>query len=208
MGIVGPGVVASRNRIQKGKKTSARTASLLQLRQQLGPLVLQHGFKPLPGNVARTGAVQVVADFLVVGRDGFGDGAGGAAYDQEPARDFLSGANFGERTESGRIEVQGERFLVSVHFFSRRHSYAPVKRTDKKHDLNLSRGCARPRSSYRSAAVGRYSSFASAPGKLLSKVAVVARAPAPDNVNGIRLVPMRLKASKRKSTVRNEAIYR
>jgi len=29
--------------------------------------------------------------------------AGGAAHYKEPARDFLSGADFGERTESGRI---------------------------------------------------------------------------------------------------------
>ena len=97
--------------------------------KQLSPLVFEHGFKPLPGNIARTGAVEIVADFLVVCRDTFGDGAGGAAHDKEPARDFLSGADFGERTEGRWIEVQGKRFLVGVEFFSGRHSHVPVERT-------------------------------------------------------------------------------
>ena len=45
---------------------------------------------------------------------------------KEPTRDFLSGANFGERAEGGWIEIQGERFVVSVELLSRWHSKGPV----------------------------------------------------------------------------------
>ena len=68
------------------------------------------------GDIARTGAVEIVAHFLVVGGNGFGDRAGGTSYDEEPAGDFLSSADFGERTERGRIEIEGECFMVSVEF--------------------------------------------------------------------------------------------
>jgi hypothetical protein len=56
-------------------------------RQKLAPFVVQHGLEPLPGYVARSGAVEVVADFLVVSGNGFGHRAGGASYYKEPARD-------------------------------------------------------------------------------------------------------------------------
>ncbi len=95
------------------------------MREKLGPFVVQHRLESLLGYVARSGAVEIVADFLVVGGNGFGHRAGGASYYKEPARDFLSGADFGERTEGGRIEIQGERLAVSVEFLSGRHSQAP-----------------------------------------------------------------------------------
>jgi hypothetical protein len=37
-------------------------------------------------------------------------------------RNFLPGANFGERTESGCIKIQAECFVVSVEFLNRRHT--------------------------------------------------------------------------------------
>ena len=76
--------------------------------KELGLLAFQHGFKALSGNVARTGAVEIVADFLIVCRDSLGDRSGGATHYKEPARDFLSGADFGERTKGGWVEVQSE----------------------------------------------------------------------------------------------------
>jgi len=45
--------------------------------------------------------------------------------DEEPAGDFLSGADFREGTEGGEIEINGERFVVRVEFFSGRHGQAP-----------------------------------------------------------------------------------
>jgi len=41
-------------------------------------------------------------------------------------RDFLSGADLGERAEGGSVKIQGERFMVSVEFLSERHSQAPI----------------------------------------------------------------------------------
>lgn len=37
-----------------------------------------------------------------------------------------SSIDFSERTEGGRIEIQGERFIVSAEFLSGRDSQAPV----------------------------------------------------------------------------------
>src|SRR5262245_48421134 len=105
MGIVGSRIVARRNGINEGKEASLRPAGFLQLGKQLGPLVLEHGFKPLPRDIARTRAVEIVADFLIVCGDGFRDRAGGSADNIEPARNFLSGADFGKRTEGSRIEI-------------------------------------------------------------------------------------------------------
>ena len=59
---------------------------------------------------------------LVVGGNGFGHSAGCRSDEKEPARDFLSCADFGERTECGWIKIQGERFVVSVEFLNGRHS--------------------------------------------------------------------------------------
>jgi hypothetical protein len=98
------------------------------LGKELGPLAFQHGFQALPGNVPRTGAIEIVTDFLIVCGNSFGDGSGGAPYYKEPARDFLSGADFGERTKGGRVEVQSERFVVNVDFFRGRHNHAPVRK--------------------------------------------------------------------------------
>jgi len=109
-----------------------RTARLVQLGAQLGPLVVQYGFKALLGNIARTRSVEIVAHFLIVGGNGFGDGAGCAAYNQEPARDFLSGSDFGERTEGGWIKIQGESFAVGINFFDGRHGQAPVGPTSER----------------------------------------------------------------------------
>jgi hypothetical protein len=92
------------------------------LREKLGPFVVQHRLESLFGYVARSGAVEIIADFLVVSGNGFGHSAGCSSDEKEPAGDFLSGADFGERTEGGCIEIQGERFVVSVEFLSGRHS--------------------------------------------------------------------------------------
>jgi hypothetical protein len=94
--------------------------------EQLGPLFVQHHFQALLRYVTRTGTVEIVADLLVVSGNSFGHRAGGASYDEEPAGDFLSGADFGEGTECGGIKINGERFVVSVEFFSGRHSQVPL----------------------------------------------------------------------------------
>jgi hypothetical protein len=94
--------------------------------------VVQHRLESLSGYVARSGAVEVIADFLVVGGNSFGHRAGSASYYKEPAGDFLSGADFGEGTEGGWIKIQGEGFVVSVEFVGGRHNEAPVGKPSKK----------------------------------------------------------------------------
>src|SRR6266481_6636929 len=128
MRVIGSGEVARGDGIHKGKEASVRPASLLQLGEQLGPLVSQHRFQALLRYVTRTGTVEIVADLLVVSGNSFRHRAGGASHDEKPAGDFLSGADFGEGTERGGIEINGERFVVSVEFFSGRHSQAPLSR--------------------------------------------------------------------------------
>ncbi len=135
VGVIGSGVVTRGDGINKRKEARMRAARVIQLGAQLRPLIVQHGFEALLGNIARTSAVEIVAHFLIVGRDGFGHGTGGAAYYQEPARDLLSGANFGEGTEGGWIKIQGERFAVAVELFDRRHREAPVGRTSEGQTL-------------------------------------------------------------------------
>src|SRR5260221_14487384 len=93
----------------------------------MGPFVVQNRLEPLFGYVTRSGTVEIIADFLVVGGDRFGDSAGCSSDEKEPARDFLSSADFGERAEGGWIEIQSERFVVSVEFLSRRHSQDSVE---------------------------------------------------------------------------------
>jgi len=88
------------------------------LREKLGPFVVQHCLEPLFGYVARSRTVEIVADFLVVSGNRLGDSAGCSSDEKEPTRDFLSGADFGERTERGWIEIQGECFMVSIEFLN------------------------------------------------------------------------------------------
>ena len=47
--------------------------------------------------------LEIVADFLVVSGNRFGDSAGCSSDEKEPAGDFLSGADFGERAEGERV---------------------------------------------------------------------------------------------------------
>ena len=124
--IVRPGEVARGDGINEGEEARVRPAGIVQLREKVGPFLIEHCLQSLPGYVARPGAIEIVADFLVVGGNGFGDCGRGAANYEEPVRDFLSGANLCERAEGGCIEIQCERFMVGVEFFGRRHSQAAL----------------------------------------------------------------------------------
>ena len=66
----------------------------------------------LAADVLLSWTIERVADCHVVGRDGFGHGAGRAAHVEEPAGDFLPGAYLGERAVRHRIAVQRQRFLL------------------------------------------------------------------------------------------------
>ena len=95
--IVCSGVISRRHGIDKREEARLWPSLLVQLPEQLSPLSLQHCFQSLPRNIARTGAVQAVAHFLIVSGNTFGDRAGGTANNKEPACDFLPSTNLGER---------------------------------------------------------------------------------------------------------------
>src|SRR5215469_8689764 len=121
------GVVTCGNGVHKTEKAGLRSASFVQLVEQLSPFAIQHGIEALSGYIARAGTVEIIANLLVVGRDGFGNGSGGSSDDQKPARDFLTGADFGERTKDRRIQIEGKRLVMSVELFSDRHRNSPVE---------------------------------------------------------------------------------
>src|SRR5215472_10354312 len=73
-------IVARGDGIDKGEKARLRPSSFLQLFEELVPLAIQHGFKSFSGDVTDSGAVEIVADFLIVSRNGFGDRARGPSH--------------------------------------------------------------------------------------------------------------------------------
>ncbi len=83
-----------------------------QALQQQAVFVIEHRLQALAADIAIGVAVNGVADDHVVGRNGFGDGAGRAADAEEPAGHFLSGADFGEGAVLGRVQVDLERLLM------------------------------------------------------------------------------------------------
>ena len=91
-------------------------------------LVVEHGFQPLPADIALALAVDGVADGHVVGRHALGDGAGGAAHVEEPPHHFLPGADLGERAVAALVEVDGQGLVVgSSEVHATWRSIAPVE---------------------------------------------------------------------------------
>ena len=72
----------------------------------------KHGVEPFLGYVARGFAVDGAAESPVEGRHGFGGGAGGAAGLKKHAGDLLAGADLGEYSVAGGVEVDGEGLTV------------------------------------------------------------------------------------------------
>ena len=65
--LVCSGVVAGGDGINKGKEAGLRPTALVQLVDDLGPLVVYHGLEAFFGNITGTKAIQIVADLLVIG---------------------------------------------------------------------------------------------------------------------------------------------
>ena len=76
--------------------------------------VVEHRQQPLARDIARPGAVGVVADRLVVGADRLCDGAGGGADGEEPPCDLLPRADLGEAAVDRSLEVDRQRLGVGV----------------------------------------------------------------------------------------------
>src|ERR1700727_1110525 len=92
--LVCSGIVAGGDGINEGEEASCRPTALVELVQELVPFAVHQGCEAFFGNVTGAGAVQIVADFLVIRRDVFSDCPGGSSNNQKPAHDFLTGTNF------------------------------------------------------------------------------------------------------------------
>ena len=112
--LVGAGIVAGRDGVGERKEAAAGAPALAKLTLELRPLALEHRLEPLPRDVARARAVEVIADFLVVGGDRLGDRAGRGAGREEPARHLLARTDLGERSEDRRVEIEVQDLLVSA----------------------------------------------------------------------------------------------
>ena len=103
----------------KTKNRVSAAALLLEPFEQQPVLVIEHGEQPLPADVTLGLAVNRVADLHVVGGDGLGDGARGAAHAEKPARHLLAGADLGERAVFRRVEIDPQRLLMGPDAFLR-----------------------------------------------------------------------------------------
>ena len=70
--------------------------------------MIEHLLETLAGDVTLRVAVDGVADPHVVGRDALGHGPGGAARLEEVADYLLAGADLGERTVGGTVQIDGQ----------------------------------------------------------------------------------------------------
>src|SRR5580704_6994013 len=96
MTIVRSRIITGRNRIDEREKLCISSTAGLQLSQQLLPLAIEHGQKTGFRDVAGPHSVEMVAHFLVIGRDRFRYGSRGAAHSQKPASHLLSRTDFRE----------------------------------------------------------------------------------------------------------------
>ena len=116
--VVLPRITPGHDRIGKHKEAGGGAALFLQTFLQQGVLVIQHCFQPLAADIPLGAAVNGVADDHVVGRNGFGDGAGGAADAEKPPGHFLSRADFREGAVFGGVQIDLERLLMRAWNFA------------------------------------------------------------------------------------------
>src|SRR5919108_3878034 len=102
------------HRIRKDKKLGPLAAARSEAQYELSEYMLKHRFQPLTADVARRRPIECVADCHIVCGDGLCHGARGSADVEEPARHFLTRADFGEYAIGQRIEIDGERLLLSA----------------------------------------------------------------------------------------------
>jgi hypothetical protein len=139
--LVRAGVVLGRDRVGEDEEARLLAARGRQALEQQAVLVLQHREQPLARHVAAPLAVDRVAEGHVVGRDGLRDRAGGAADLQEPARHLLPGADLGQGSEAGRVQVDRESSLVRVE----RCGHGPARISARRADHSPFHALRRPR---------------------------------------------------------------
>ena len=107
-------VAARGHRIGECEKGRGRTALYVELLDHQLEFMRQHLREALAADVARRVAVHRITDLHVVGRDRFGEGAGGTAHPEEPARGLLPRPNLGNGAVLMRVHVDGQRFVIGV----------------------------------------------------------------------------------------------
>ena len=126
VGFVVPGITPGSHRVCENEKLRRAPARGFEPFQEQRVFVLQHRLQPLPADVALARAINRVAHSHVVGRNRFGDGAGGAADAEKPARDLLPRADLGERAVFRRVQIDLERLLVRARYFAL-HTYPIIQ---------------------------------------------------------------------------------
>ena len=101
------------HRVGKREKSRSVGPVILDARDQQVEFAFEHPLEPRAGYITpvRGFAVNLVAELHVVGRHGLGDCAGGGACLEEPAGDFLPGADFHDGSVFQRVEIDRECFF-------------------------------------------------------------------------------------------------
>ena len=133
---------ARRHRVREGKEGRLRAALRAESLEVQALLVVEHGLETLAANIAPATAVDRVADLHVVGRDAFGDRAGGAARKKEPAHDFLARTDLGKRAVKTRVEIDLEGLVARRDGMRRDVSLFHPRRSRRGH-TKMNRSAAR-----------------------------------------------------------------
>ena len=112
--LVGSLIIPGGDSVRKNEKSSVGTASFGEPGNEELIFVVEHRQEAFLGDVARASAVRVVADGLVVGRDGLRDRSRSSASAQKPTRHFLTGANLGKRPVAGSLQIDGQSLGVNI----------------------------------------------------------------------------------------------
>ena len=105
--LVAPGL----DRVGEAEKTGVASALRGESLDEQIELSAHHGLQPQLADVTLGFAVYDIADRHVIGRHGLGDGAGGAAYLEEPSGHLLPSADLGESAVKLFVQVDSEGFL-------------------------------------------------------------------------------------------------
>ena len=126
---VGAAFVAHRgDGVGEGEELGFRPALAGKPFEEEGVFVIEHRQQPLTGNITLARAVDGVADGHVVGGHAFGDGAGRRADPEEPANDFLTGADLRKGAVFPLSKIDRQRFLMNFDQFPFHQPLRPTNR--------------------------------------------------------------------------------
>ena len=112
--LVGSLVVPGGDGVGEDEKSGMVAANFAEPGEEELIFVVEHGHEALLGDVARAGAVDVVADDLVVGRDGLRDRSRSRANAQKPTCHLLTSSDLGKRSVEGSLQIDSQGFGVKV----------------------------------------------------------------------------------------------